>query len=152
MKTILKYAMALAILMVLAPGCSSDDSMNPTDTSIKQVEDRVKLGTWKVSNYNDSGKDETVDYTGYEFTFGDNGVLTATKGSTTINGTWSVTQDGSDDDSSNDIDFNIAFSAPEEFAELTDDWDIVSTSSVRIELMDVSGGNGTTDRLIFERN
>ena len=49
-------------------------------------------------------------------------------------------------------DFNIAFSSPADFADLTDDWDIVQFTSVRIELIDVSGGNGGTDKLVFEKN
>ena len=68
---------------------------------------------------------------------------------------WSVTADDSSDDddynSSDDIDFNIMFSAPPEFADLSDDWDIVSRSGSRIELIDISGGNGGTDTLVFEK-
>ncbi|MCB0382605.1 MAG: hypothetical protein KDD05_04705, partial [Psychroserpens sp.] len=62
----------------------------------------------------------------------------------------------SNDDSSSDddIDFNIFFPVPDSnnFEDLNDDWDIVSTSSNTIELIDISGGNGGTDFLTFERN
>ena len=37
------------------------------------------------------------------------------------------------------------------FEELNDDWDVVSQSATKIELIDVSGGNGGTDYLTFER-
>lgn len=144
--------MLLTVVLLLGAGCTSDDEMSSTTTTIKEVEDHVKSGTWRVTNYNDSGQDETTDYNGYEFTFADNGTLTASNGSATINGTWSVTQDKSDDDyDGSDIDFNIGFAAPEVFAELSDDWDIVTTSTSKIALMDVSGGNGTTDLLTFEK-
>lgn len=45
------------------------------------------------------------------------------------------------------------FSSPAVFAdELTDDWDIISYSATKIQLIDVSGGNGGTDYLTFEKN
>ena len=53
--------------------------------------------------------------------------------------------------SSGEIDFNIFFAAPEDFAELTDDWNIISYSANKIELIDVSGGDGETDLLTFEK-
>jgi len=52
---------------------------------------------------------------------------------------------------SNDIDFNIFFASPADFAELSDDWDIISHTATKIELKDVSGGNGGTDLLTFEK-
>jgi hypothetical protein len=104
-----------------------------------------------------SGTDETNDFTGYIFTFNMDGSLVADNGSTTITGTWSVTGDDSSDDSddydsSDDIDFNILFSVPPEFADLSEDWDIVSRSGTGIELIHVSGGNGGTDTLTFVKN
>ena len=85
--------------------------------------------------------------------------MVATKAGTTVNGSWSITDDDddssdddSDGDSSNDIDFNIVFNAPDDFTELSDDWDIISKSDSKIELIDISGGNGGTDLLTFEKN
>ncbi|MBT8269936.1 MAG: hypothetical protein HKO67_03915 [Flavobacteriaceae bacterium] len=119
------------------------------------MENEAESGTWVITLYIDSGQDETNHYNGYSFTFNSNGTLTADDGNMTINGSWSVTDssNSSDDSSSDDdIDFNILFSSPADFAELTDDWDVVQHSSTRIELIDVSGGNGGTDNLVFERN
>ena len=53
---------------------------------------------------------------------------------------------------SGDIDFNIFFASPADFAELSEDWDIISHSATKIELKHVSGGNGGTDLLTFEKN
>jgi hypothetical protein len=39
-----------------------------------------------------------------------------------------------------------------DFEDLNDDWDIISRSSTKIELIDISGGNGGTDYLTFEKN
>ncbi len=52
---------------------------------------------------------------------------------------------------SGDIDFNIFFASPADFAELTEDWDIISHTASKIELKHVSGGNGGTDLLTFEK-
>ena len=155
MKNAIKISV-ICLLSVCIVGCSSDDAA-PIDPSqaIKEIEGQVQSGTWRITNYVDSGKNETNDYTGYDFTFNNNGSLTATNGTNTINGTWSITRDNdSDDDSSNDndIDFNISFTSPPDFQELSDDWDIVTTSNTKIDLIDVSGGNGDTDILVFEKN
>ncbi len=140
--------------------CSTDDddgSTNNNSQQIAEIENTAQSGAWRITNFNDSGQNETSDFNGYEFTFNTDGSLVATNGSNTITGTWSVTDDNNsnDDSSSNDdIDFNIFFPVPEssDFEDLNDDWDIVSTSSTKIELIDVSGGNGGTDTLTFEKN
>lgn len=80
-------------------------------------------------------------------------VLTAVLGDETITGSWSITQDddwGDDDDGnhSDEIDFNIFFASPPNFEELSDDWEIVSISSSKIELKDDLDDNDD-DRLIF---
>ena len=146
----------LSILMLFA-SCSSDDDMPQNNAAIiQQIEGQVKSGNWRISSYIDSGKNETSDYAGYTFTFNEDGTLLASNGSSTINGRWSITDDSnnSNDDSNDDddIDFNISFASPPVFSELSDDWDIVSSSSSKIDLIDISGGNGGTDTLVFEKN
>ena len=140
--------------------CSSDDddgSPNNNSQQISEIESTAQSGTWRITNFNDSGQNETSDFNGYDFTFNSDGSLVATNGSNTLTGTWSVTDDSnsSDDSSSDDdIDFNIFFPVPDDndFEDLNDDWDVVTTTSTRIELIDVSGGNGGTDMLTFEKN
>lgn len=139
--------------------CSTDDddgSTNDNSQEIAQIENTAESGTWRITNYTDSGQNETSDFNGYDFSFNSDGSLVATNGSNTMTGTWSVTDDSnsSDDSSSDDdIDFNIFFPVPDSnnFEDLNDDWDIVSISSTKIELIDVSGGNGGTDILVFEK-
>jgi len=148
--------MGLAIVLNACSSDSSDEEMQTSSESVQAVSNLVVSGSWSITSYVDSGTDETSDYTGYSFTFNSDGSLDAVNGSTMITGTWSVTSDDSSDDddydSMDDIDFNIFFSAPPNFEELSDDWDIVSRSSTRIELIDISGGNGGTDTLTFEKN
>ena len=146
---------------LMSTTCSSDDddgSPNDNSQQIVEIESTAQSGTWRITNFNDSGQDETSDFNGYDFSFNNDGSLVATNGSNTMTGTWSVTDDSSSSSSSSsdddDIDFNIFFPVPDsnDFEDLNDDWDVVSTSATRIELIDVSGGNGGTDRLTFEKN
>ncbi|MGC4041702.1 MAG: hypothetical protein QM710_13180 [Flavobacterium sp.] len=147
----LKLIPVLLFLFMLGSCSSSDDSSSANPTPVINA---ATQGTWRISSYIDSGTDETNHFTNYNFTFAASNVLTATNGTNTYTGTWSVTSDDSSDDDnpSGDLDFNIGFATPADFAELTEDWDIVSYSSTTISLIHISGGNGGTDTLVFTKN
>lgn len=154
----------MLILVTVLTSCSTDDDSTPTNNTdnsadINQTTSIVTSGEWMISRFVDSGDDETNNFNGYTFAFNTDGSLVATKVANTVNGSWSITDDdddssddNSDGDSSNDIDFNIVFNAPDDFTELTEDWDIISKSDSKIELIHISGGNGGTDTLTFEKN
>ncbi len=151
-------ALATICTTFLFVSCDKDDSNSDDNgnNSADQVTMIAQQGTWRITNYNDSGQDETNDFAGYSFSFNEDGSLVATNGTNTLTGTWSVddSNDSSDDDGgTDDDDFNIFFPVPEDndFEDLNDDWDIVSVTNNRIELFDVSGGDGSTDRLTFEK-
>ncbi len=159
----MKTSVILAIVVLLALGISScssdtaDDNLQNSEASVQAITNLAVSGTWFISSFVDSGTDETNNFDGYGFTFNSDGSLQAENGLATITGTWSVTFDDSSDDSddydsSDDIDFNLFFSAPPDFTELSEDWDIVSRSASRIELIHVSGGDGETDTLTFVMN
>lgn len=153
MKKVILIPMLFCLFMLnVASMCSSDDDSSSSQDPTPVI-NAATQGTWRVTSYIDSNTDETNHFTGYNFTFASGGVLTATNGTNTVTGTWSVTGDDSNDDSpSNDLDFNIGFSTPANFADLTDDWDIVTYSANTISLIDISGGNGGTDILVFTKN
>lgn len=158
------FRLSLLLFSVVIVGCSNDDdnqnNNNDNTTSADQTTQIMEEGTWRITNFIDSGDDETADFNGYAFTFLANGTVNAVKGNETVSGTWSITDDNSnsssDDDgnSSDDDDFNLFFPVPDtnKFEDLNDDWDFVSISNTKIELIDISGGNGGTDLLTFERN
>ncbi|WP_298306957.1 hypothetical protein [Flavobacterium sp.] len=154
MKTLKLIPILLCVFMLnVASMCSNDDNNSNPPADPTPVINTVNQGTWRITLYNDSGTIKTSNFTGYNFTFGSGNALTATNGSNAYNGTWSVTSgDSNDDNPSNDLDFNIGFTTPANFADLTDDWDIVTYTASKIELRDVSGGNGGTDLLTFEKN
>lgn len=148
---------ALIMLSITTLSCSSDDDINqekPDQQTISQMENNLINGTWRITRFIDSGDDEIQHFSGYNFTFGANGVLTAGNGSNSYEGSWSITDSDSsdDDDNTDDLDFNINFNLTNDFEDLNDDWDILTQSSTKIELIDISGGNGGTDYLTFEKN
>jgi len=144
MKTIL----ILAVIFTVISCGNNDDPGN----SAAAVESAVKAGTWKITIFEDSGNNETSMFSGYNFSFDASGTLTASNGGNIFIGTWSVTEGRSNDDNSDDLRFNINFNLNNSFEELSDDWHFVSYSSSKIELIHVSGGNGGTDYLTFERS
>lgn len=154
--------MVFALLFISCSSDNSDDVITANSMAdIQEITNLVSSGTWTITNFMDSGSDETPNFNDYGFSFNADGNLVAENGSITVNGTWSVTDDNSSDDSnddssiddsSDDIDFNIFFATPSNFNELSEDWDIVSRTNSKIELIHVSGGNGGTDNLTFEKN
>ncbi len=145
--------MFLFIATAFSSCTDEDDTVVNNSVDPTPVINVVNNGTWRITFYEDSSVDETSNFTGYNFSFGAGNVLTATNGTNTYSGTWSVTSDNSLDDSpSNDLDFNIAFAAPANFADLTDDWNIISYTATKIQLIHVSGGGGGTDYMTFEKN
>ena len=272
-KIIFYYGMVASALLFTSCSKDADDNDNFANlqADIETITNELTSGSWAITNFIDSGKNETGDFTGYDFKFNSDGSLVADNGNNTETGTWSLTiddnsnddsNDSSNDDSNNslnddcnncsvsqltdvltacsgwyvdklelndndlednlegysfdfsadgsmtvtdigdleatwtlheielengeskvdlridgddrlrfknnctigdfsggsggitsgDIDFNIFFSAPADFAELSDDWDIISHTALKIELIHVSGGNGGTDLLTFEKN
>lgn len=154
MKIIPKTIFFVCIYATLAISChKNDDTSTPQNTTVSEVRNIAQSGNWRITYFYDSDHEETDHFTGFSFTFNQDGSLVAVKGSTTVTGTWSVTGSNSNDDdgNSNDVDFNIFFASPPDFEDLSDDWDIVSISNSKIELKDVSGGNGGTDLLTFEK-
>lgn len=102
-------------------------------------------GQWLVASYIDDGDDETNDYNGYALTFNADGSVLAVNSNNTISGTWSVVTSGSG------LDVILDFGTAIPFDELNDDWDVVTYTTTRVELFDVSGCNGGTDYLTFEK-
>lgn len=157
MKTIgIKTGLFIFLIFgILSISCSDDDRVIflPVQNQIQtQIETNVQDGTWRISLFVDSGVDDTKDFAGYKFIFNANKILDAGNGINNYMGTWGISDSNSTDDSPNDLDFNIHFNLTNDFEDLNDDWDFISYSATKIELIDVSGGNGGIDYLTFEKN
>lgn len=154
MKHHFSYGLVLLLsLSLLSSTCSSDDDDGAPNNNTQAISNIARSGHWTITSFIDSGQNETHHFNGYTFNFGAGGTLTATNGTITLQGTWSVTTSNSNDDSNNDLDFNIFFPVDDShpFEDLNDDWDIASYNTSLIDLIDISGGNGGTDTLTFEK-
>lgn len=138
-KLSLIFALVSTMLVV---SCKKDDDSNPSTTNVPSI---LSQGDWRITLYNDSGTDELYYFTGYTFTFS-NGTVTATKNNSSVVGTYSA---GNDDSTSK---LYLDFGATAPFEKLNDDWHIIEETATKIRLEDVSGGNGGTDLLTFEKN
>lgn len=130
---ILAFCMAIFLA-----ACSDDNDISNTGNTIQQ-------GSWRVTLFSEDGKDETGKFSGYSFIFGNNGTLTASNGSNVVSGSWAM---GNDDSTPKLI---ISMPPVNDFDELSEDWHILESTSSRIRLQHISGGNGGTDLLTFEK-
>jgi hypothetical protein len=157
MKSNFLNAVALVLSMsLLSTTCSSDDDNSSNSNAIDSeiLSSIVVSDDWRISSMLDSGEDETSDFNNFIFSFDSDGTLTATSSAITLTGTWSISDSSSSSSSSSsddDLDFNIAFPVADDhdFDDLNDDWDVVSFNESEIRLIDISGGDGDTDTLVF---
>ncbi len=146
MKTI-KSFFIFCSLSVLLISCGKDDTTSTTATiSTAAIISTATSGNWRITYYYDTDHEETTNYSGYVFTFSANNVVTAVKNGQTVSGTWGTRID----DSKTKLDLN--FTTPTVFVELSDDWHVIERTDTKVKLQDVSGGNGGTDYLTFEKN
>jgi len=103
-------------------------------------------GDWYITYYFDD-VDETADFADYVFNYAADGTATATDPSGTTNGTW-FTSSGDE----TELELNLNFGTVPPLDELAEDWDVLEVTNEIIRLKDVSGGNGSTDFLTFERD
>jgi hypothetical protein len=151
----IKSVLLLAVATLGMYSCSESENNNPNNNqTVVAVREAVSSGTWRVSYHFDE-TDETADFINHIFTFNSaNNSVTVVRGDLTYTGTFSITASGSDDNSlTPDVDFNLGFVAPAtaDLIDLTDDWDVVTYSNTEIELIDISGGNGTAELLTFTK-
>ena len=139
----------LVLLLVFATtflSCKKDDNNNPANITVATVNSTVVSGNWRITYFWDTDHDETAHFTGYNFTFTSGGIITAVNGAITVTGSWTTGTDNST------VKFIIDFATPPDFEDLNEDWHVIERTDSRIKLQHVSGGNGGTDYLTFEKN
>lgn len=140
-----KILILLAIVTFVS--CSSDDdSGNANTNEFEDIKTTLPQGEWEVSKFIDGQSDHTVDFESFIFTFNEDGTVSAQNDLFTENGTWAY-----DNTSSSSEELVLQFSGTTPFDQINDDWDIVSVSNSKIELSDVSGGNGDVELLTFTK-
>lgn len=146
LKFVFRYILLMVVIVTFV-SCSNDDYKTGAD----DVSDTVKDGTWRVGYFYDSGVEKTQEYEGYNFTFGNNTILTASKEDASYTGAWSVSKSSSDDDIHSTI-FMIAFSSPELLIPLTGNWIVVENTGTSVKLEQHNGSETDIDHLNFEKN
>lgn len=155
------FFLSLMAFIVIFSCTNSDDAMQPTNQvldedqeTIDEVKTNLQSGTWRITTFMEDDIDEADHFFSFNFTFKSDGTLIASNGTDIFEGTWSITDTDSSDDDPNDddLDFNINFNLTNDFEDLNEDWDFVSRSATKIELIHISGGDGGTDLLTFEKN
>ncbi|HOY47917.1 MAG TPA: hypothetical protein PL185_04375 [Flavobacteriales bacterium] len=144
MRNSLTLFLLMCLIVTTQTACKRDDNSSNDQSVPSQVLNNVQQGNWIITLFNDSGSDELYHFTGKTFAFS-NGTVTTTHNGATISGTYS----SGTDDSMNKFLLNFGSVSP--FDELNDDWHIIEQTKTKLRLQDVSGGNGGTDLLIFEK-
>ena len=139
------FALATIFIALGLTSCKKDEPSTSNITT-SNVTTTVSAGTWRVTYYWDTNRDETANFNGFNFTFGTSNLVSASNSLLTINGTWSIAKDDSK------IKLILAFTTNANFIEISDDWHVIERTDTKIRLQDVSGGNGGTDYLTFEKN
>ncbi|MBK8702042.1 MAG: hypothetical protein IPN29_21715 [Saprospiraceae bacterium] len=102
-------------------------------------------GSCKISLFQDKDKNKTSNYTGYQFVFNANGIVSASTPTSSVAGTWKGRLD------SGKSKILLSFPIATKLQELNEDWELVSQSATSIQLKNVSGGNGGTSTLTFTK-
>jgi major membrane immunogen (membrane-anchored lipoprotein) len=133
MKTKHFVAMML-IAFALLTSCKKEDTLTTTNI--------VTAGTWRVSYFNEENDDNSADFSGYTFTFEDNGTMTATKNGVTETGTWS-TQD-------NTTEFYMTIGNSKPLTDLSSGWTIIEKTETSIKLKDDNAAKN--EQVYFTKN
>lgn len=120
----------LVSILVLSSfiGCNKDEDNSSGGDTIASV---ITQGKWVIHYYLNQGKDETSNYSGYVFSFGNGGSLSATSLSNTTSGSWSELLDSGK--TKLIINWNGG-GIPVVLLELEEHWVLKSKSSTLIEL------------------
>ncbi len=150
MKKYLFYAFGISLFLATV-SCADDDNAFVA-SSPSEISNTVTSGTWKISSFTEDNVHGEAAFSGYTFTFSTSNTVNAVNGANNYSGTWTVgNESGDDDNTSNDLHFILNFSSPDSFTELSEDWDIIERTSTKLRLKHVSGGDGSTDFLTFNK-
>lgn len=146
----IKTKLFTLILISSLVGCGEEDEPKGTVDSVRSI---LMLSTWTITHFWDSqsGHEESGHYTGFSFSFSDSGNLTATNGTTTHTGSWSIEDSNSQSNRLSDLHLVIFFSGPFDYEALNEEWSIMEITNSKINLKYSYGSSGN-DFLTFEKN
>lgn len=137
MKTLVLIPLLLVSLLVVS--CSKSETTDPAaDLSANQK--MVSTGDWKVTQYLDSGKDETSDFSLLSVSFNADGSIVVSDGTTTYTGTWTLASASSSSDDTGYDDknhkFTITIAGDKLMQKLSKKWLAVKVTETEIWLSD----------------
>jgi hypothetical protein len=155
MRNIFLYPLLFGLFLLNVAGtCCADDPevVSIAKNNLTQVNSVLNEGTWKVSYFLDKNSNLTSEYSGYNFTFEMNEILTSSIAANTFSGNWSIVKsNGINDNPDNDLDFAISFSSPDTLMELTAHWDVTEITETKVRLKSKSGNVDGINYLTFEK-
>ncbi|MCB0466062.1 MAG: hypothetical protein KDC78_10400 [Aequorivita sp.] len=128
----------LIVLTIVAfASCSSNDAAGDANSNkFEKIQTILPQSEWKVAVLIDGQSDHTADFEGFVFTFNEDGTVVIKTELITEDGTWAYNNSSS----SEEILMEISETSP--FDEINHNWDIVSVSNSKIELSELTSGNG----------
>lgn len=99
-------------------------------------------GKWYIMNYQKNGEERQNLYTGLNFIFSNDNLVTAKRGNHNYSGEWLLFKsDITDDAPQTDIDFNITFKDQSELDSLNGEWIILEKTNRQLKLIreDIQG-------------
>lgn len=111
--------------------CQKDENISPTNNSISSVNDFLKdQKGLRITELIEEGTNKTTQFSPYLFVFNENGTVTATQSSETIDGSYLVFRDD------NRTELRMTFPNNSLLFELSDDWYFVSQNATTIRFED----------------
>ncbi len=127
----MKRLIFMLFLSVGILSCQKDNNVSPTNNSILSVNEflRTQNGV-RITELIEEGTNKTTRFNPYLFVFNENGTVTATQSSETINGTYLVFSDD------NRTVLRMTFPNNSLLFELSDDWYYVTQNAATIRFED----------------
>jgi hypothetical protein len=144
-----KIIITLSFIALFFSSCENTDDI-PLLNELT-VTNRMVSGTWKITRFVYKNTTKTADYTGVSFDFDAISVMVNNTGTLPVAGGWGVTDEGFE--GAPELVFTMALTSVEpRFTAISDDWEIIESTSTRLKLQDENLETSTMDYLTFEKN
>ncbi|WP_457610508.1 hypothetical protein [Lutibacter sp.] len=130
--------------LTLEKVCDNSDDNEEDDGKVELI-NILNEGTWLVANFKNDGESETANYNDFVIDFKNNSLVTATKGSNTIEGSWSVFYENE----KLKLELNFGESMP--FNKFNENWLTVDIKNTRVEVNNLDDSGNEESNLVFER-
>ncbi len=118
-----------------------------SNEAVNALISKLITGSWHVSLFKEEGENLTADYATYNYSFQANSTVTATGSANTINGFWTVEEEGGQ----LKLILNFNTDLNENFEGLNDDWIVLEATQNLVRLSE-SGEANESGLLTFEKN